>query len=160
MLKITILCVGKIKEKYFSDAVAEYKKRLGRYCRMEIIEVADEKAPEDISAAMEEEIKRKEGERLLKSIREGDYIIALAIEGEQLSSVELAKKLDKLATRGISQIVFVIGGSLGLSKEVLARAKEKISFSKMTFPHQLRRVILLEQVYRAFRINQGEPYHK
>ncbi len=160
MLKITILCVGKIKEKYFSDAVAEYKKRLGRYCRMEIIEVADEKAPEDISAAMEEEIKRKEGERLLKSIREGDYIIALAIEGEQLSSVELAKKLDKLATRGISQIVFVIGGSLGLSKEVLARAKEKISFSKMTFPHQLMRVILLEQVYRAFRINQGEPYHK
>ena len=127
---------------------------------MEIIEVADEKAPEDISAAMEEEIKRKEGERLLKSIREGDYIIALAIEGEQLSSVELAKKLDKLATRGISQIVFVIGGSLGLSKEVLARAKEKISFSKMTFPHQLMRVILLEQVYRAFRINQGEPYHK
>ena len=160
MLKITILCVGKIKEKYFSDAVAEYKKRIGRYCRMEIIEVADEKAPEDISAAMEEEIKRKEGERLLKSIREGDYIIALAIEGEQLSSVELAKKLDKLATRGISQIVFVIGGSLGLSKEVLARAKEKISFSKMTFPHQLMRVILLEQVYRAFRINQGEPYHK
>ena len=160
MLKITILCVGKIKEKYFSDAVAEYKKRLGRYCRMEIIEVADEKAPEDISAAMEEEIKRKEGERLLKSIREGDYIIALAIEGEQLSSVELAKKLDKLATRGISQIVFVIGGSLGLSKEVLARAKEKISFSKMTFPHQLMRVILLEQVYWAFRINQGEPYHK
>ena len=160
MLKITILCVGKIKEKYFSDAVAEYKKRLGRYCRMEIIEVADEKAPEDISAAMEEEIKRKEGERLLKSIREGDYIIALAIEGEQLSSVELAKKLDKLATRGISQIVFVIGGSLGLSKEVLARAKEMISFSKMTFPHQLMRVILLEQVYRAFRINQGEPYHK
>ena len=160
MLKITILCVGKIKEKYFSDAVAEYKKRLGRYCRMEIIEVADEKAPEDISAAMEEDIKRKEGERLLKSIREGDYIIALAIEGEQLSSVELAKKLDKLATRGISQIVFVIGGSLGLSKEVLARAKEKISFSKMTFPHQLMRVILLEQVYRAFRINQGVPYHK
>lgn len=160
MLKITILCVGKIKEKYFSDAVAEYKKRLGRYCRMEIIEAADEKAPEDIGAAMEDEIKRKEGDRLLKSIREGDYIIALAIEGEPLSSVELAEKLDKLATRGISQIVFVIGGSLGLSKEVLARANEKISFSKMTFPHQLMRVILLEQVYRVFRINQGEPYHK
>lgn len=160
MLKITVLCVGKIKEKYFSDAVAEYRKRLGRYCRMEIIEVADEKAPEDIGAAMEEELKRKEGERLLKNIREGSYMIALAIEGESLSSVELAEKLDKLATRGISQIVFTIGGSLGLSKEVLARANERVSFSKMTFPHQLMRVILLEQVYRGFRINQGEPYHK
>lgn len=159
-MKITVVCVGKIKEKYFTMAIDEYSKRLSRYCKLNIIEVPDEKTPDQASEAEELQIKKKEGERILSNIKDQAYVIALAIQGKMLDSVELAKKLESLGTYGDSQIVFVIGGSLGLSDEVLARANMKLSFSPMTFPHQLMRVVLLEQVYRAYRINYGEPYHK
>ena len=159
-MKITIVCVGKIKEKFYRDAVEEYKKRLGRYCKMQIVEVADEKTPDKASEALENQIKEKEGQRILAQIREGAYVIALAIEGKMLSSEELAGKMQKLGVEGKGHLVFVIGGSLGLSKEVMDRADHALSFSKMTFPHQLMRVILLEQIYRSFRIIAGEPYHK
>lgn len=159
-MKITIVCVGKIKEKYFTMAIDEYSKRLSRYCKLNIIEVPDEKTPDQASEAEELQIKKKEGERILSNIKDQAYVIALAIQGKMLDSVELAKKIESLGTYGDSQIVFVIGGSLGLSEEVLARANMKLSFSPMTFPHQLMRVVLLEQVYRAYRINCGEPYHK
>ena len=159
-MRITISCVGKIKEKYFKDAIEEYSKRLSRYCKLDILEVADEKTPEGASETMEEIIKAKEGERLLKTLREDAYIIALAIEGEMLDSVGLAEKMETLAVQGNSHIQFVIGGSLGLHKRVLDRADRKLSFSKMTFPHQLMRVILLEQIYRSYRIINKEPYHK
>ena len=128
--------------------------------KIEVIEMPDEKAPEELSAAEMEQVKQKEGEKLLSKLSPDTYVIALAIDGKMKSSEELADSLDKLATYGKSKIAFVIGGSLGLSDEVLKRADEKLSFSKMTFPHQLMRLILLEQVYRAFRINRGEPYHK
>jgi 23S rRNA (pseudouridine1915-N3)-methyltransferase len=160
MMKIDIICVGKLKEKYLIAAVAEYTKRLSKYCKMEIKEVADEKAPEKLSDKQEIDLKNKEGEGILKYIKEGAYVIALAIEGKMQSSEELAKNIADLGVKGKSHIVFIIGGSLGLSEEVLKRADEKMSFSKMTFPHQLVRVILLEQVYRCFRINNNEPYHK
>lgn len=159
-MKITILAVGKVKEKFYRQAIEEFEKRLSRYCRLQIIEVADEKTPDRASTAEEAAIKEKEGERLLKHIREQDYVCALAIEGESLDSVTFAKKLEALAIDGISHVVFLIGGSLGLHEKVLKRANEKISFSKLTFPHQLMRVILLEQVYRCYRIIQGQPYHK
>ncbi len=159
-MRITLVTVGKIKEKYLEQAIAEYSKRLSRYCRLEIIQVADEKTPEGASSAVEEQIKEKEGERILSQIREGAYVIALAIDGQMLDSVELSQKISKLGIDGISHIVFVIGGSLGLSSRVLKRADYKLSFSRMTFPHQLMRVILLEQVYRSYRIISGEPYHK
>lgn len=159
-MRITVVCVGKIKEKYFTMAIDEYAKRLSRYCKLNIIEVPDEKTPDQASEAEELQIKKKEGERILSNIKDQAYVIALAIQGKMLDSVELAKKLESLGTYGDSQIVFVIGGSLGLSEEVLARANMKLSFSPMTFPHQLMRVVLLEQVYRAYRINCGEPYHK
>lgn len=159
-MKITVVCVGKIKEKYFTMAIDEYSKRLSRYCKLEIIEVLDEKTPDQASEALEQQIKRKEGERILSHIKDQAYVIALAIQGKMLDSVELANKIEFLGTYGESQIVFVIGGSLGLSDEVLKRANYKLSFSPMTFPHQMMRVILLEQVYRAYRINYGEPYHK
>lgn len=159
-MRITLVTVGKIKEKYLEQAIAEYSKRLSRYCRLEIIQVADEKTPEGASSAVEEQIKEKEGERILSQIREGAYVIALAIDGQMLDSVELSRKISKLGIDGISHIVFVIGGSLGLSSRVLKRADYKLSFSRMTFPHQLMRVILLEQVYRSYRIISGEPYHK
>lgn len=159
-MKITILCVGKIKEKFYRDAIAEYSKRLGRYCKLEIIEVADEKTPEGASALLETQIKEKEGERMEKYLRDGAFVCALAIDGKQLDSVELSEKLEKLGTGGTSHIIFVIGGSLGMSDALLKRADLKLSFSKMTFPHQLMRVILLEQIYRAYRIMNHEPYHK
>lgn len=159
-MKITILCVGKIKEKYFVDAIAEYAKRLGRYHKLEIVEVADEKTPDGAGAALEEQIKAREGERLLKNIKEGSYVIALAIEGKALSSEEMAKKLDTLAVSGDSHVSFVIGGSLGLSEQVKQRADDLLSFSRMTFPHQLMRVVLLEQIYRCCKISAHEPYHK
>lgn len=160
VMKITILTVGKIKEKFYSQAIAEFQKRLSRYCKLEIIEVADEKTPDHASAAEELQIKEKEGRRLLKYVRENAWVCALAIEGEMLDSLELSKKLEQLGIGGISHIIFIIGGSLGLSEEVLNRTDVKLSFSKMTFPHQLMRVILLEQIYRSFRIMQKEPYHK
>ena len=149
-MKVTLITVGKIKEKFFQDAIAEYSKRLSRYCKLEIVQVADEKTPDGASEAVETQIKEKEGERILSNIKDGSFVVALAINGNMLDSEELAA----------SQIVFIIGGSLGLSNQVLARADYKLSFSKMTFPHQLMRVILLEQIYRSYRIIQGEPYHK
>lgn len=159
-MEIRILSVGKIKEKYLNDGIAEYAKRLGRYCRLTFCQVADEKTPDKASEAVNRQIKEVEGERLMKHIREQDYVIALAIDGKMLNSVELSQKLSQLGVSGKSSISFVIGGSLGLSDAVLARADYKLSFSKMTFPHQLMRVILLEQIYRSYRIIQGEPYHK
>ena len=146
-MKIRILTVGKIKEKFYRDAIAEYQKRLGRYCKLEIVEVA-------------EQVKEKEGQRLLSHIRDGEYCIVLAIEGKKLDSVTFSQQIDRLMVSGTSTIDFVIGGSLGLYKDVLSRADFLLRFSDMTFPHQLMRVILLEQVYRAFRISNKEPYHK
>ena len=159
-MKITLITVGKIKEKYFTDAIAEYAKRLSRYCKLEIIEVADEKTPDGASEALENQIKEKEGERILGKVQDAAYVVALAIEGKQLDSEELAEKMEKWNVNGISHLVFIIGGSLGLTQKVLNRADFKLSFSKMTFPHQLMRVVLLEQIYRSFRIRNNEPYHK
>ena len=138
----------------------EYRKRLSRYCKLEIVEVADEKTPDHASAIRNEQIKQIEGERLLAQIRDDGHVIALAIEGKSMDSVDFAECLGQLGIHGCSHIYLVIGGSLGLSKEVLVRADQLLSFSKMTFPHQLMRVLLLEQVYRAYRIMRGEPYHK
>lgn len=159
-MKITILAVGKIKEKYFTDAVAEYKKRLSRYCKLEIIEVADEKTPDHASEQEEERIRQKEGERLKKYIKDGAYVISLAIEGNQCSSEAFSRKIHELGLHRESHIIFIIGGSIGLASDILKESKELLSFSKMTFPHQLMRVILLEQIYRGYRIMNGEPYHK
>lgn len=159
-MKYTVVCVGKIKEKFYAQAVEEYVKRLSRYGKTEIIEVADEKTPEQASETVNRMIKDKEGERILAQIKEDTYVIALAIEGQMLDSEELAEKMEKLAISGISHIVFVIGGSLGLSQKVMKRADYHLSFSRMTFPHQLMRVILLEQIYRGCRIIHHEPYHK
>ena len=159
-MKITLITVGKIKEKYFTDAIAEYAKRLSRYCKLEIIEVADEKTPDGASEALENQIKEKEGERILSKVPDSAYVVALAIEGKQLSSEELADKMEKWNVNGVSHLVFIIGGSLGLTPKVLNRADFKLSFSRMTFPHQLMRVVLLEQIYRSFRIRNNEPYHK
>lgn len=159
-MKVTILCVGKIKEDFYRKAILEYEKRLGRYCKVDIIEVADEKTLDSASAALEAQIKEKEGERLLRHVREGMYVVALAIDGRHLDSVQLSEKIDRLGVSGNSHLAFVIGGSLGLSRQVLKRADERISFSQLTFPHQLMRVILLEQIYRSFRIIRHEPYHK
>ena len=159
-MKISIICVGKLKEKYWNMAIDEYSKRLGKYVKLEIIEVPDEKAPESMSLAEEEIVKKKEGERILKNIKDDAYCVTLAIEGKNLSSEELADFVEKTTLRGVSHIVFVIGGSLGLSKDVMNRANYYLSFSKMTFPHQMMRVILLEQIYRAIKINRNEPYHK
>lgn len=159
-MNISICTVGKLKEKYLKAGIDEYLKRLSGYAKVEVIEVADEKAPEVLSLVEMEQVKQKEGDKLLAKISPDTYVIALAIDGKMKSSEELADSLDKLATYGKSKIAFVIGGSLGLSDEVLKRADEKLSFSKMTFPHQLMRLILVEQVYRTFRINRNEPYHK
>ena len=159
-MRINIVCVGKIKEKYLKLVIDEFKKRLSKYCKLEIIELEDEKAPENLSDKEMLMIKEKEGKKILSKIKDNSYVIALAIDGKNLSSEELAETINKLGVRGISNITFVIGGSLGLSDEFLSRADYKLSFSKMTFQHQLMRLILLEQVYRAYRINNGEPYHK
>ena len=159
-MKITLITVGKIKEKYFTDAIAEYAKRLSRYCKLEIVEVADEKTPDGASEALENQIKEKEGERILSKVPDSAYVVALAIEGKQLDSEELAEKMEKWNVSGISHLVFIIGGSLGLTPKVINRSDFKLSFSKMTFPHQLMRVVLLEQIYRSFRIRNNEPYHK
>ena len=159
-MKITVITVGKIKEKYLEDAIAEYSKRLSRYCKLEIIQVADEKTPDRASEVVETQIKDKEGETILSHIKDTAYVVALAIEGKMISSEELAELIDGLGVRGESHIQFVIGGSLGLSKKVLERADYKLSVSRMTFHQQLMRVILLEQIYRSYRIVNGEPYHK
>lgn len=159
-MKITILTVGKIKEKYLKDAISEYQKRLSKYCKLEIVEVADEKTVENASETVEDMIRGKEAQRILKYVKEDAYVITLEIHGKQLSSEELADKIEKLGVQGTSHIIFIIGGSIGLGEEVIKRSDYALSFSKMTFPHQLMRVILMEQIYRSYRIICGEPYHK
>jgi 23S rRNA (pseudouridine1915-N3)-methyltransferase len=159
-VNISIVCIGKLKEKYLKQGIGEFTKRLGPYAKVEIIELADEKAPENLSESEMIQVKDREGERILGKVSDDAHVFALAIEGKQFSSEQFAEKLDSLATYGKSKVVFIIGGSLGLSDAVYKRANELISFSKMTFPHQMIRMFLLEQVYRAFRINRGEPYHK
>lgn len=159
-MRISIVCVGKIKESFYREALAEYGKRLGRYCRLELIEVADEKTPDGAGAAMEEQIKEKEAQRILEKLKPDMYVCTLEIEGRRFSSEGLAEWLKQLTVNGTSHIAFVIGGSLGLHRSVRQRADLALSFSDMTFPHQLMRVILTEQIYRCFRILNGEPYHK
>jgi len=159
-LQIQVISVGKIKERYLIEGIAEYKKRLSVYAKIDFIEVADEKAPENLSAAEMEQIKVREGEKILSKIPADSYKIALTIDGKAMSSEKFAETLDQLATYGNSKITFIIGGSLGLSDEVIRLAQLKLSFSEMTFPHQLMKLILMEQLYRAFRINNNAPYHK
>ncbi len=159
-MKITLITVGMIKEKYLKDAIAEYSKRLSRYCKLEIVEVADEKTPDNASDTVEDAIRDKEGERILKYIKEDAFVITLEIAGKMLTSEEMAEKIEKLGVQGTSHIIFIIGGSIGLGREILKRSDYALSFSKMTFPHQLMRVILLEQIYRSYRIINHEPYHK
>lgn len=159
-MKITVIAVGKIKEKFYIQAIEEYAKRLSRYCKLEIVQVADEKTTESSTETEVNLIKQKEADRILKRIPEEAYVISLEIQGKMLDSVELSQKLNTLGISGISHIVFIIGGSLGLHSSVSDRADFKLSFSKMTFPHQLMRVILLEQIYRSYRIINHEPYHK
>lgn len=159
-MKITILCVGKVKEKFYRDGIDEFVKRLSRYCKLEIIEVADEKTDENASETEIRLVKEKEGEKLLKNIKDDAYVITLCIDGKQLDSEQLSEKIEKLGVQGTSHIYFIIGGSLGLADEVIKRADFKLSFSPMTFPHQLMRLILLEQIYRSYRIMNHEPYHK
>ena len=159
-MNIDIVCVGKVKERYLRDAIDEYRKRLSRFAKVDVIEVADEKTPEHASDTLNAQIKEKEGERILKHLRDGAFVVALAIEGDQLTSEQLAARIAQWGLHGVSHLQFVIGGSLGLDPRVLRRANMPLSFSKVTFPHQLMRVILLEQIYRAFKINAHEPYHK
>ncbi|MBO5167083.1 MAG: 23S rRNA (pseudouridine(1915)-N(3))-methyltransferase RlmH [Lachnospiraceae bacterium] len=159
-MRISIVCVGKIKEKFYRDAIDEYAKRLSRYCKLEILEVPDEKTPDNASEAEEAQIKKKESERILSKIKEDAYVITLEILGKKMDSPSFGQVLEKAALSGKSHIQFVIGGSLGLHETVSKRADLKISFSDMTFPHQLMRVILCEQIYRGYRIINGEPYHK
>lgn len=159
-MNIQIISVGKLKEKYLKMGIEEYTKRLGSYAKIDLIEVADEKAPENLSEADMEIVKKKEGDRILAKIGTDTYVIALAIEGKMKTSEQLATDIESLMTYGKSKIAFVIGGSLGLHEEVMKRSDEKLSFSKMTLPHQLMKLVLVEQIYRAFRIMKGEPYHK
>ena len=159
-MRITIIAVGKLKENYWKNAIEEYRKRLSKYCKLDIIELPDEKTPETMSQAEEEQILKKEGQRILKAIKQDALVIALAIEGKTLSSEQLAAQIEKDTIQGVSHMLFIIGGSLGLSKEVMDRADRALSFSAMTFPHQMMRVILLEQIYRVMRIIKKEPYHK
>lgn len=159
-MKITVICVGKVKEKFYREALAEYEKRLGRYCKCEFIEVTDEKTPDGASAALEEQIKEKEARRILEKLRDDMFVCTLEIEGKRFSSEGFAGWMEKLTVGGVSHIAFVIGGSLGLHISVRKRSDMALSFSDMTFPHQLMRVILAEQIYRCFRIINGEPYHK
>ncbi|MCM3359714.1 23S rRNA (pseudouridine(1915)-N(3))-methyltransferase RlmH [Psychrobacillus sp. FSL K6-4046] len=159
-MNIQIISVGKLKEKYLKMGIEEYTKRLGSYAKIDLVEVADEKAPENLSEADMEIVKKKEGDRILAKIGADTYVIALAIEGKMKTSEQLAADIESLMTYGRSKIAFVIGGSLGLHEEVMKRSDEKLSFSKMTLPHQLMKLVLVEQIYRAFRIMKGEPYHK
>lgn len=159
-MKITVIAVGKLKEKYWKQAIAEYEKRLGAYTKIDIVEVTDEKAPENMSEKEVEQVKAKEGERILAKIKPQSTVITLEIQGKMLSSEGLAKELDQRMVQGTSDFTFIIGGSNGLHEDVLKRSNLALSFSKMTFPHQMMRVVLLEQIYRAFKINRGEAYHK
>jgi 23S rRNA (pseudouridine1915-N3)-methyltransferase len=159
-MKVNIIAVGRLKEKYLLDAIKEYDKRLTTYLKLKIIEIADIKAPEKLSDKEQDRVRDQEGAKILDQIRDHHYVIALAIEGSEHTSEEFAEMLDQLLTQGRSEITFVIGGSLGLSEAIYQRADYQLSFSQFTFPHQLMRVILLEQIYRAIKINRGEPYHK
>lgn len=159
-MNINIICIGKLKEKYWQDAVKEYSKRLGRFCNLNIIELKESPLAANPSQADEEAVKTAEGKEILNRIKGGDYVVTLEISGKSIDSVKLAGKIADLGLQGKSTIDFIIGGSLGLSAEVSSRSDFKLSFSAMTFPHQLMRVILLEQVYRAFKINNHEAYHK
>lgn len=159
-MKLTIIAVGKLKEKYWKQAIAEYTKRLSAYTKVEIIEVPDEKAPETMSEKEVEQVKAKEGQRILAKVKPQSTVITLEIQGKMLSSEALAKELDQRMTQGASDFTFIIGGSNGLHQDVMNRSNFALSFSKMTYPHQMMRVVLLEQVYRAFKINRGEAYHK
>lgn len=159
-MRIRIVCIGKLKEKYWTDAVGEYSKRLSKYCDLEIVQLKESKLADKASAADEQNVIFEEGQTILKNIKDGSYVITLEIKGKELSSEELAQKLERLTIEGKSDITFVIGGSLGLSREVSDRADFKLSFSKMTFPHQMMRVVLLEQIYRSFKIIKNETYHK
>lgn len=159
-MNISVIAVGKLKEKYLKQAIDEYSKRLSRYCKLDITELPDEKTPDNASDKEEEQIRDKEGKLILSKIKDNAYVVAMDLKGKELSSEEFAKFISNCGVMGNSNIVFVIGGSLGLSDEVRKRANYKLCFSKMTFPHQLFRVMLLEQVYRGFRINNNEPYHK
>jgi 23S rRNA (pseudouridine1915-N3)-methyltransferase len=159
-MKIKIIVVGKLKEKYLKDGIAEYAKRLSKFCDFDMIEVADEQAPDNLGAAMELQIKNKEGERILKKLPKGSIVVCLEVKGEKLSSEGFAKKLEAFFVSGKSEITFIIGGSLGISESVKETSHMLLSFSDMTFPHQLMRLILVEQVYRSFKILGGETYHK
>ncbi|MEG0292843.1 23S rRNA (pseudouridine(1915)-N(3))-methyltransferase RlmH [Enterococcus sp.] len=159
-MNIKIISVGKLKEKYLVQGINEYVKRLGAYAKMELIEVPDEKAPENLSELEMLQVKEKEAERILAKIKDQEYVFALAIDGKNPTSEAFAQQINQLGIQGKSQLVFVIGGSLGLSDSVLKRSNAQISFGKMTYPHQLMRLVLVEQIYRCFRINRGEPYHK
>jgi 23S rRNA (pseudouridine1915-N3)-methyltransferase len=159
-MNITVVCIGKLKERYWSEAIQEYSKRLGKYCTLAINELKEEKAPDNASPAEEMAVKEAEGKGILKQIKKEAFVIALEIQGNELISEALSEKIEALGIAGKSDLVFIIGGSLGLSEEVLARADYRLSFSKMTFPHQMMRVILLEQIYRSFKIIRNETYHK
>lgn len=159
-MNITLITVGKLKEKYLKQAIDEYSKRLGRYCKLDIIELNDEKTPDNASEREEELIREKEGKAILSKIKDNAFVVAMDLGGKNLTSEEFSKFIEQNGVMGNSNIVFLIGGSLGLSDEVKKRANYKLCFSKMTFPHQLFRVMLLEQIYRAYRIMKGEPYHK
>lgn len=160
MLNINILCVGKIKENYLKEAINEYSKRLSKYCNLNIIEVADEVVPNKLSENVIEEIKNKEAGKMFEQLKKETYLISLDLKGKQYTSEEFSQKIQDIAVQGNSSITFVIGGTLGIGKEVLDKSKEKICFSKMTFPHQLIRVFVLEQIFRAFKISSGETYHR
>lgn len=159
-MKITIITVGKIKENYLKDAICEYSKRLSRYCKLNIIELADEKTPDNASQREEELIKEKEGQRIMAQIKSDSYVIALSLNEKEFDSPTFSNKIQQLGVNGVNHITFIIGGSIGIAKNVLDYSNECVSFSKLTFPHQLMRVILLEQLYRSFKIATNEPYHK
>ncbi len=159
-MNVEIICIGKLKEKYWRDASAEYAKRLGRFCRFKITELKESRLPENASAADEETVKYKEGEEILKALKKQQYVVALDIRGTEIDSEKLAARLDRLMTSGTSDVAFIIGGSLGLSQDVISRADFRLSFSPMTFPHQMMRIILQEQLYRCFKIIHNEAYHK
>jgi len=159
MLNINVVCVGKIKENYLKDAIAEYSKRLSRFCNLNIVELQDEKLPEKLNDSIISEIKNKECSKMMQAIKKDSYIICLDLKGKEFSSEEFSQKIDNIALNFNSSITFIIGGTLGLNQDILSFANEKICFSKMTFPHQLIRVFLLEQLFRAFKISNNETYH-
>ena len=160
MININIICIGKLKEKYLKDAAMEYSKRLSKYCKLTITELSDEKLPNKINGSIINNIKNEECAKILKNIKKDSYVVSLDLKGKEFTSEEFSKKIDAIGVNGYSTITFIIGGTLGLTNEVLKKSNELICFSKMTFPHQLMQVILLEQIYRAFKINNNETYHK